>query len=459
MSTYDPVSTATALAENYVYARQNQLDVASKNAQTQTSALTTLKSSLTTFSSALYALGGSGSVVTNKATVSAEKAAAATVSASASEGNYSFQVVSLATTQQSLYDVAALNFQPVAGEENMVQLPQASQLAISIGDDGVVYAVDLSAADMDGDQKLSVTEIARAINTAAEGRVTAAVMTNADGKQQLLLNGTQTGSQGAFRMVGIDGANVTATRDLATAQDAHIKVGGANGLDVYQSSNTYTGIAGLSVEFKAATTEPVTVTVAKDESATKAKMQSFVDAYNSLLKSLDKLTVSGNAELGTASGPLAGDASVRGIRNKLNSLLRMSVDGESLTSFGISAQRDGSIALDADRFAKKVASKPEALADLLGATNTLEYKRTGVLGGMQTYVETWTKTTGGFLQSRQDGLQKQQTSFSKQQSSIDALYEKAYQRYLQQFTALSNLESQMSNTSSLLTSLFSSNKS
>lgn len=459
MSTYDPISTATALAENYVYARQNQLDVASKNAQSQTTALTTLKSSLTTFTSALNTLAGAGSVVTNKATVSAEKSATATVSASASEGNYSFQVVSLATTQQSLYDVAALNFQPIAGEENLVQLPQVSQLAVSIGDDGVVYTVDLSAADKDGDQRLSVTEIARAINAAAEGRVTAAVITNADGKQQLLLNGTQTGAQGAFRMVGVDGTNVAATRDLAVAQDAHIKVGGANGLDVYQSSNTYTGIDGLSVEFKETTTEPVTVTVAKDESATKAKMQSFVDAYNSLLKSLDSLTASGNAELGAASGPLAGDSSVRGIRNKLNSLLRMSVGGESLTSFGISAQRDGSIALDAERFAKKVASNPDALADLLGGTNALEYKRTGVLGGMQTYVETWTKTSGGFLQSRQDGWQKQLTSFSKQQSSIDALYEQAYQRYLQQFTALASLESQMSNTSSFLSSLFSSDKS
>lgn len=459
MSTYDPVSTATALAENYVYARQNQLDAASKNAQTQTTALTTLKSSLTTFSSALNAVTGSGAVVTHKASVSSEQAAAATVSAAASEGAYSFEVVRLATSQQSLFDVGALNFQPIAGEDNMVQLPQASKMAISIGNDGVVYTVDLSAADVDGDQKLSVTEIARAINAAAEGRVTAAVMTNSNGQQQLLLNGTQTGSQGAFRLVGVDGSNVAASRDLTTAQDAHIKVGGANGVDVYQSSNTYTGIAGLSVEFKQASTTPVTVTVAKDESATKAKMQSFVDAYNNLLKSLDKLTASGNAEAGTSSGPLAGDASVRGIRNKLNSLLRMSVGGESLTAFGITAQRDGTIALDADRFAKKVAAKPDALADLLGTTNSLEYKRTGVLGGMQTYLDAWTKSTGGFLQSRQDSLQKQQASFAKQQITIDGLYDKAYQRYLLQFTALSSLESQMSSTSSMLTSMFSSSKS
>ena len=160
-----------------------------------------------------------------------------------------------------------------------------------------------------------------------------------------------------------------------------------------------------------------------------------------------------------AAGALSGDSSIRSLRNKLNSLLRSSVGGVSLTDFGVSAQRDGTIALDGDRFAKKVAANPEALTTLLGQTNTQEYKRSGVLGNLQTYVESWTKSTGGLLQSRQDSLQKQQLQFDKQQSSIDRMYEQAYQRYLTQFSVLAGLEDQMSSTTNMLSSMFaSSNK-
>lgn len=461
MSTYDPVSTATALAENYVYARQSQLDTSSSKAQSQVTALTSLKSTLTTFTSALNTLTGKGSVIAQTATVSASTAMSASASSTAAAGSYSFVVEKLATAQQSMFSAADLGLTQSSTDgtldDNQYQIPSTPKMALSVGDGGFV-SIDLGGADTDNDGKLSATEIARAVNVAMDGKVTAAVMTDGNGQQQLIINAVGTGEAGAFKVQGVGGGDV-AGRTLAVGQDAVFKLGGANGAEIKQSTNTYTGIAGLSLELKQVTTDAVTVTVAKDESATKANMQGFVDAYNTLVKALDKLTASGNSESGVAAGALANDSSVRSLRTKLNNLLRSEVGGVKLTDFGISAQRDGTIALDGDRFSKKIAANPDALSSLLGKTNTLEYKREGVLGSLQTYVESWTKSTGGLLQSRQDSLQKQQAQLTRQQTTIDNLYAQAYQRYLLQFSTLAGLEEQMGSTTSMLASMFSSSSS
>ena len=489
MSTYDPVSTATSLAESYVYTRQYQLDVATDKVQSQVTALNSLRSSLTTFTSALTAVTAKGSVIAQTATVSDSTAASASVSATASPGNYSFEVEKLATAQQSLYDASKLGIQDGRKQaDGTVQWPVQPQVVVSLGDGGF-FAVNLSGADADNDGKLSVTEIARAINASSEGKVSAAVINQGD-TQQLLLNSTNTGKKNAFQMhvlnrstsdelskeeiqryltpdagtsasgVGTPvGQLLDAEKTLSQASDSVIWLGGKDtGVKAESATNTYAGIEGLTVNFKAATGSAFTVTVAKDESATQSNMQRLVDAYNTVVTSIDKLTASGNAESGVTAGALANDSSIRSLRNQLSGLLRTSVDGLSLTDFGISANRDGTIALDGGRFAKKVASNPDALSGLLGQTNTLEYKRAGVLGSLQTYVESWTKSSGGLLQSRQDSLTKQQAQFTKQQLTIDTMYESAYQRYVKQFSALASLEDQMSSTTNMLAAMFASEK-
>ena len=457
MATYDPVTTATALAESYVYARQAQVKTNTANTQSKVTALTSLQSALSTFSTALNTLSGKGSVVAQSASVSRTSAASATVSSAASAGSYSFAVSQLATAQQSLYSMEDL------GLALDTAYPQDTTMVVATAGGSGYIKVDLAAADENGDGKLSVTEIARALNQASEGKVTASVVTQ-NGEQKLLLNAANTGLENGFQLqmtTSSTGAvqKTVAGTTLSAAGDAIFKLGGDTGVEMSQASNTYTGVEGLSVTFLEVTASPLTVTVAKDDAATKSNMQSFVDAYNTLVKAIDKLTASGNAESGVAAGALSSDSGMRSLRNQLNSLLRTSVGGVSLTDYGISAQRDGTIALDADRFAKKVAANPDALNTLLGQTNTLEYKRTGVLGSLQTYVSTWSNSTTGYVKSRQDGLQKQLTQYTKDQGTIDRLYSQAYQRYLTQFTALANLETTMGNTSSLLSSLFSSSSS
>jgi flagellar hook-associated protein 2 len=302
VATYDPVTTAKALAESYVHARQAQVDTNTKKTQSKTTALTSLQSALSGFSTALSSLSGKGSVIAQTAAVSQQRRSGDGVSAAA-PGNYTFGVSKLATAQQTLYSMQDLGLAPDT------DYPKDATMVVSaVGGAGYVQ-VDLDKADENGDGKLSVTEIARALNQASAGKITASMVTQG-GEQKLMLTSTETGEANAFelKMQKKDGSAVAlvAGQKLSEAQDAVFTLGAGTGVEIRQASNTYTGIDGLTLEFKEVTTSPFTVTVAKDEAATKANMQGFIDAYNSLVKAIDKLTAAGSAEGSVAAGALMG---------------------------------------------------------------------------------------------------------------------------------------------------------
>jgi len=461
MPTYDPVSTATMLATAYTHAAQSRLDAQMATAQATSSALTRLRSALTAFDAALDALSDRKGMTSRSASFGDAAYGTATASSTAVPGSYPIYVEQLATAHQVMFtDLPAL---PV---------PVTGKLGITVS--GVNIDVDFSTADLDGNGTLSHTEIARAINQANgnQGKVSATVVTSGT-TAQLILTAGETGA--ASRIVldasaltgdGGNAAEVDAFKahlaggglELTAAQDAVVYIGAKSPQTmITQSSNTFTAIAGVSMTFTKVTApddEPITLTVAGDGDGTADNVQRFVDAYNTLRAALDEMTKVGNASGGVAGGPLAGDAGVRSLRSHLDSLLRQSFDGQSLMSYGVRADRNGVLSLDRSRLEKQIDATPGGLDQLFG--NTSLTGRSGLLGGMATYVERWTDSSTGYLKARQESIQKRQAAMNRQQDRLDVQYANAYQRYLAQFTVLANLEAQMNSTSGLLQNVFAS---
>src|SRR4029453_12122222 len=126
-------------------------------------------------------------------------------------------------------------------------------------------------------------------------------------------------------------------------------LGGQGGVRLEQDSNTLTAISGVSVTFTkamSASESPVTLTVAGDSTGTANNVQKFVDAYNALEKAFDDLTKKGSADTGAQSAAFASDAGVRALRTRLNTILRTSFGGKSLTELGVRADRTGTLSLD-----------------------------------------------------------------------------------------------------------------
>lgn len=444
-TSFDPTSTATSLATAYTAPAQALLDAQSKAAQAASTGLTQLQSALSTFKTALAALSSKPgqSVTQYSATPSDTSYMTATAASGAQPTSTPLFVEQLATTNQVAFqDLPAVP----AGPGSM-----SIQLA-----NGTSFNVDLASADADGDGTLSQTEIARAINTAASGNATAMVVT-VGGATQLMLTSGVSGAGGKLTIdtSGLSGPLKTALDDtskrkeLVGAQDAVVWLGAqGTGVRLQQSSNTVTAIQGVTITLKKAQTtgdSPVTLAVARDDSATTTKLQNFIDAYNTLEKTLDSLTQVGKE--GAANGAFASDAGVRAMRDRIGNLLRADYGGSNLRTLGVSIARDGSLSLDSAKLSKALAATPDALDKVMGSTALSG--SSGVLGALDKLADGWTNSASGQIKQRQTTVQSQQKSITDRQTRLTDQYNQAYQRYLQQFTQLQNLQSQLSGTSSM----------
>lgn len=466
--TYDPQTTAENLANAYVASTKAILDARAAKATATTSALTKLSSALTSFQSTLSGLATSSSSLTaTKASFSNTAIGTATATSSAQAGSYSFFVKQMATAGQVGYKMSA-NLGAASG--NMT-------IKLGSGADEKLIDVDLSKADTDGKAGLSVKELAAAINASEDnkGQLTASVMT-INGETRLVLTSAATGT--ANEVTGIDttGLGAPLSTDLGSAnqqvmtaaKNAIVQVGGASGETIEQASNTFSIIDGVKftvTQAQGASDAPVTLTVAADNSGTAANVQKFVDAYNTLLGVIKTLTAAGDHTLTSATGTATtsadaafyNDAGVLNLRDRLNAMLRDATGGQSLVSYGIIGNKDGTITLDSARLNKAIAANPEGLDKLFGRAGT--GVDAGVLGAMNKLTTTWTSSTGGLITQRRTQNDKLQDDIADRQVVVQNQFDNAYKRYLAQFTALQQLQSSMTSTSNMFTAMFSSSDS
>jgi len=217
-------------------------------------------------------------------------------------------------------------------------------------------------------------------------------------------------------------------------------------------------VDGVSMTFTKAQSGgvPVTLSVARDSSATATNVQNFVDQWNKMLSAVGELTAHGDFTKGTTGGIYASDAGLASLKSRMESILRTSVGGASLALYGITAQRDGTLALDKTRLDKTLASNPTGLDAILGKVGS---PSTGVLGNLDTLLTGWTKAGTGQIAARKEANAKLQSQLSARQAVLETQYDNAYKRYLAQFTQLQSLQSQMSGTSSMFEAMFSKSDS
>jgi flagellar hook-associated protein 2 len=457
--TYDPTSTAAALADNYVSASQQTLDARTSRAKATEKGLNDLSSALSAFQTSLASLTGlNKTLFSQAATFSDTSIGSAKTSAGAAAGTYSFVVEQLATASQMTYG-------------GLADGAHGGTLKVKLGTD-VSFDVELDAGDADGDSILTVRELAAAINS-ADGNtslVSASVVT-IGGVAQLVLTAKNTGASSAISLDAsavVDNSDPQAVSTLKTAietpenvketikaQDAIVWLGAKDtGAKMEQASNTFTNIDGVTMTFTKASATPVTLTVGADSAATTANVQAFIEAYNKLKSSVDAMLSPGDPSKGKASGVFAGDSGVRALQSRLVSMLRGGAAGSaSLAGFGITATRQGTLTLDSARLTKALAADPGGLDALIGSSASSA--PSGIAGQLDTYLKQWSSSTNGQIKLRKEAVSRLQSDLTSRQLQLDRQYDAAYQRYLLQFSQLQALQGQMTSNSSLFDALFS----
>ena len=471
--TYDPTSTAQAMAQKLTATAQEMLTNQTKTASATSTALSKLGSAISAFQSSLGSLTGIGkTMLAQSATLSNTTVGSATAKSTAAAGTYNLFVQQVATAGQASYQIPQNG--DIGGKLTLTLAPPATPATIPPSPSATQtgqFTVQLNAAaDTDGDGSLSAREIAAAINSEPTnaGRVSAGVVTIA-GVPQLVLTSANTGEA---NNVWLDpsAAGTTLAGSLALgkrtvtaeAKDAILLYGASSsttGTPIKQASNTFTNIDGVSLTVtraQAADESPFTMTVGSSASATQSNVQAFVDAYNKLKTVIDGLVDPGDPSSGASPGAFAHDAGVRALQSRLVSMLR-ATGSPSLASYGITAARDGTLSLDTGRLTKQLALDPTSLDKLIGSAST--GSPTGIAGSLNTYLNQWSNSTNGQITQRNDSITKLQTSLTKRQSDLDAQYNAAYDRYLKQFTDLQTLQARMNSNVSMFDALFGNDKS
>jgi flagellar hook-associated protein 2 len=202
----------------------------------------------------------------------------------------------------------------------------------------------------------------------------------------LVLAGNDTG---ADYSITIDDAQTTLTDFQAgtftttqTAQNARLKVDGyPTGAGwIERSSNTVTDvIAGVTLSLQSTTPDantPLRLSVTRDTSALKTKLQALVTDYN-LVVSYAQEQTRYDATTKTA-GVLLGEYSVTNILSQLRTPLTESVTGfqngkDSFTlaaQIGLSVGQDGKLSLDEDTLDTALSKDYAGVLSLLGANNS-----------------------------------------------------------------------------------------
>ena len=402
--------------------------------QTQASALDTINTDLSNLATAVQSLADPlGALTAMSATSSLPAILTASAQATATPGNHSIVVSTLASAGTVYTD-------PVAGGANASILPSgaaAGDLKLQIGGSGgTTEDIPITAGSND-----TLTTLATYINqqsTQNNWGVTATVLNDASGAR-LAIYSSATGTPGAL---AITGNTTTDSNGNDTGMPTNLKfeapVGGADatftvdGIPFSSTSNTVTeAIPGVTLNLVSAEPGvPVQLSVAQDTTQVTNALNTFVVAYNAVTTAINQqFTVDPTTNL---EGPLGSDSSLRSLQSSLLADVSYSMTGNNglvnLASLGISMNDDGTLSLDSDTVNNTMSANPAAFL------NFFQNAATGFAPHFNQDLTNLTDPVNGILNLDLAQNNTEQTDLSTQISNFQAQLATQKQQLIQQYS-------------------------
>jgi len=360
-----------------------------------------------------------------------------TTKAAASNGTHVIDVQSLATAHKIIADT------PVAKTDTFAA--GTLTLTVGVGDKAKTMNVEVENGD-------TLSTIRNKIDAAGRKEGVQATLISSGDSQYLSLAQEKTAANAIKLEYGGNDANLTklvgSLKENTPAADAKLTI---DGVAVSSASNAVSdAVPGLTLNLKMVGKS--TVTISTDTSAATKVMQDFVTAYNAALAAINTETKYDVENKEPSS--LTGDAQMRGASSQLRSVMsgvlkELSADGLDPKTLGLQTRgypnADGSLVLDATKFAAALASQPEKIRSAITGD-------TGGAGTLYTMVDGYVSTTvgkeGAFV-ARTKGLNTTLDNIDKRRKDLDTRMKNVEERYKKQFIALDSLmgKLQQSNTS------------
>ncbi|MCU1425625.1 MAG: hypothetical protein JWM51_1916 [Microbacteriaceae bacterium] len=302
----------------------------------------------------------------------------------------------------------------------------------------------------------SLDDVVTAVNASAAGVTATKVAsgTNAAGETQyrLQFTGKDTGASNAFtvhRGAQADAAtapNLLTEADAAVtrdAKDASLTLWKGTGAEqvITSTTNTFANLLpNVSVTVSGVSTEPVTVSVARDTAKVSATAAALVSSINSAFAYISTRSVSvsstdADGKTVLSGGVFTGDSTTRDVSQKLLTAASAPIDGHSPSEYGITITKTGTMEFNAEKFAAAFAKDPVTVQAAVAAIATriadaataASDKTTGTITakitGQQSTVSNLTEQVSKWddrLATRKANLERMYSAFEVSMSNLNA---------------------------------------
>ena len=301
-----------------------------------------------------------------------------------------------------------------------------------------------------GDTLAGIVDKINAANTGDTATGVSATLIN-DGTTngyRIMLSGKDAGTAFTATTSGVaaDGISLSFA-NTQTAQTAMVNV---DGLPIVSNNNTLKGaIAGVDLTLLKSNTAGVSTSlnVDVDTDGVKAKLDSFVSAYNDIITFIaDQKDTS-----------WANDSSMQAVKRRLQNMLVENVGGTGnlnrLAEIGIKTNKDdGTISLDSTKITKLISTDFESLEKLFLGEDGVE----GINEKFINYLGGQTDSVSGFYVSRKKSTESAIKGIDRNIDNLQLRLEKREASMRAQFEALETMMSSLNATSNYLTQQISS---
>jgi flagellar hook-associated protein 2 len=287
--------------------------------------------------------------------------------------------------------------------------------------------------------------------------VAASIESNVSGKYELIIQGTQSGTEDDV-IFGLRGASISSAAavlgsDTAygnQAQDAEFTL---NGLDFKRATNNISDVlSGTTFNLVSTTVQAATITLAAGPDNGQEVIQAFITAFNDLTAMSKKLTQKGEGS--TAAGSLAGSPGTLFFINQIKSMLSTGITYESggvstaldLYELGIDINSDGTLEFNAVNYAST-----DSLATILASGINIGSTSFSDTENLDAFLTSQIEV-GGDLNESISNEQDDLYQMSEKEVALQMRLDSKQKSYISQYSSLNALLFKLNNTSSALTS-------
>jgi len=340
----------------------------------------------------------------------------------------------------------------------------------SISDEDGTFTLDVGGESINIDYTAGTTldEMKKLIQNNAGDLVDATVLQISDTESRLFLSSKDTGSEQDIKISDVDGtldSKLTDDFDDDAIQDGEDSSFTFNGQSITRSSNEVSDlVTGYTINLlkEDATGESSDVSVSQDRTELMAKVDSFVQKYNSIITELGKQTLSSTDS--STRGIFSGNSSVKSMKGAIEDMITTaSGEGGSMEDYGFSVDRDGAMSVDKTVLNSKLDTNPSNVKSFFTGGDFTQDDNSvvtlnGAFSGFYDVVNGYTKTNGN-LDLVKDELNASVSSLEDRKTSATERLDAKYAIMKKQYTAYNTLISQFNSASSIFTQLANSNSS